>query len=109
MINAFTIEEYVKFSKLSKLLIQKIQYSHESEFKKKSVTSIIYSIMVLICGYLNISKKAFWKAMSVEKAKINSIRIDQIKKTCCYMSLKKVFKIMLKEGELATSRLVAME
>jgi len=99
MKNAFTPEEYDKFSKISKLLILKIQFSHESDFKKKSVASMIYSIMVLICGYLNIPKKSFWKAMSVEKSKKDNIRIDRIKGTACYLACKKVFKEMIKDTQ----------
>ena len=97
MKTAFTEKEYQAFCRWSRLLISAIQY-YEKDFKKKSTTSIIYCILILVCGYLNVSRTVFWKAMSVQKGLKDNLRTDRIKKTACYQSLKKVFKEILKKS-----------
>lgn len=92
---AFTEKEYQAFTKISRLLVNALQF-YEEDFRRKTITSIIYCILILICGYLSISKRAFWKAMSVERGLKDNLRIDRIKGTACYLNLKKVFKKIVK-------------
>jgi len=90
-----TIEENEEFYKLANKMCQYVEYLGTG-LKGVSSTSIVHSILILVASKIGISKKTFLKVLNTERRKHSNIRIDIIKKSQCYNTMKKGFVEIMK-------------
>ena len=84
----FTMEQ--EFLKLSQIMLDFFSSNIDS-LKKQHAESIAASICLFVGSKIGISKKDFLEAMKpMKKNMVN--KVDKIKKSTCYIQLKKAFK-----------------